>query len=1029
MATSRQEAKQSWVQAQRIRSEIEESVSSLKKERSTTQYTTRFQDAEATIAEFRLACLQVIINDFEYAVRKKVETCLWQCHTFLNGEYRRALGRLNTPKQAVQKRKLDKLYRAFLKTSEKFYVVYIQQLHHRFSIPELQQLAYGVEIQPDEEDRKDALPAAPLRGLALKSCQTTLVRLGDLARYQCQASDKVSKAIFDRAVGYYDMANVLNPDDGSAHHQLAILHQALDQHFDIVYHFCRAISISVPHPLALQNLKQEFKHPEGASQAKHRAAKDHSEAMAAWFVRLHAYYFHGKQFSAQVELEDEVLHRVELALKAEGSETVLLKMTLINMAAYDISTERVKASWTMEGSQSCQFLLRFNVRMVLALLRVLQHTLNDEPSAPLSPGTSEGESCIKFGPGLQRLLPLIRLYVAWIYVVRADLVQYQEYLEPQIQEVYGLLADALTSLNLFIDPTVQTISSKYLLPEDTEAQGLRPLSDQKLPLFLNVEEQQRSTPMRRTKVRKPQQKVFGQKFQPETEAVWRIRDIVRCGALLSGSPNFPLNLVVRKHEGRNVEAWKYVEGAAPAMPPNDATLSHLLRKLGSEEPNEEPEHMDKEETTAPQQKAEPINEHVPMPMNGRTEDAPPAQELPRKENYSAKQRPAVYQSSDPSEDTEMVNMVNRLLDPPEDERPHSGEALAESSYGMHSTTANEVFGGLDVSPAQPSPVSRAIPNLPWDYFYKPAQHRSASRENNHLSSNGQSIPRSAAASSPYLGELSASFERALPHGLSPRLNAGHLDRFPLVHSSSPSLGLRDFQMDALEGSRHAVLDSLNSALLAQHGLSRDSASPANGRFNDSHVSHIWGDQNTTSTSVGAQAPTSTRSPGARYNAFGTYGESPVGLRDGATTSAGLANFGHTVINPGLGHTGPSGGNSLGGQGIWSSGASATHQHRASPWPHETPAPASSIGFSHPSSLYAGTPSAVRTGPANAVACNGNYYNATTPFSRLGEGVNNREDPTHFRNKLKAVTGTSELSYDGQIMHAAFMDNNYKPRPK
>lgn len=284
----------------------------------------------------------MIVNDFEYAVVKKVENCLWQCHTFLNGEYRRALSRLNTQNQAVQKRKLDKLYRAFLKTSEKFYVVYIQQLHHRFSIPELQQLAHGAETQTTDNRAARASPPVPLRGLALKSCQTTLVHLGDLARYQCQASDKVTKAVFDRAVGYYDLANALDPDDGSAHHQLAILHQVVDQHFDIVYHFHRAISISTPHQLALQNLKQEFKHPEGGSQTKKRAAKDRLEAMVSWFIRLHAYFFHGKQFSAQAELEDEVLHRVELALKSEGAELVLLKMIIINMAAYDISTEKVK---------------------------------------------------------------------------------------------------------------------------------------------------------------------------------------------------------------------------------------------------------------------------------------------------------------------------------------------------------------------------------------------------------------------------------------------------------------------------------------------------------------------------------------------------------------------------------------------------------------------------------------------------------------------------------------------------------------
>src|SRR5207247_1307852 len=116
----------------------------------------------------------------------KVEQSLWQCHVFLNGEYRKALSRLNTQNQAVQRRKMDKLYRGFLKTSESFYLVYIQQLHKRFSIPELQQFALPAGTQPTENLDEDLCPPAPLRALVLKSCQSTLVRLGDLARYRCQ---------------------------------------------------------------------------------------------------------------------------------------------------------------------------------------------------------------------------------------------------------------------------------------------------------------------------------------------------------------------------------------------------------------------------------------------------------------------------------------------------------------------------------------------------------------------------------------------------------------------------------------------------------------------------------------------------------------------------------------------------------------------------------------------------------------------------------------------------------------------------
>ncbi|KAI1812034.1 hypothetical protein GGS20DRAFT_587886 [Poronia punctata] len=1042
MASPRDIAKQNWEQAQKIRSSILTSLSALKKERGPIQYTTHFQAAEETIAEFRLACLQVIINDFEYAVGKKVEHSLWQCHTFLNGEYRRALGRLNTQSQVVQRRKLDKLYRTFLKISEKFYVVYIQQLHQRFSIPELQQLARGTETQ--DKKAQNVVPA-PLRTLALKSCQTTLVHLGDLARYQCQASDKVAKPIFDRAISYYDLANTLDPEDGSAHHQLAILHQVVDQHFDIVYHFHRAISVPTPHQLALQNLKQEFKHPEGPPQSKKGPARDRFEAMVTWFVRLHAFYFHGKQFSAQSELEDEVLHRVELALKSDGTDTLLLKMILINMAAYDIASEKVKTSWTMEGSQSCQFLLRFNVRIMLTLLRVLQHTLRDEQATPPAPATGaspdNGESPVCFGPGLLKLLPFCRLYVAWTYTARADLVQYQEYLEPHIQEIYGLLADVLTSLNLFVDPTMRTTSSKYLLPEDVEAQGLRPLIDKRLPLFLQVEEQQTSGQPKRVKTRKPQKSVSGRNFKPETEAVWRIRDIICCGAFLAGSAKFPLILSVRKHEGREVEAWQSADAPAALGSPAEVILSRLLRKLGfgelkKEEPTKEPDQVVVQEEPRVPSAEDTSKGHTPVSEDtGRvsaTHSNRHSNSGSAKANYHD-QPSTAYRDSDPSENTDMIDMVNKLLDPLEEERPGSSHVHNDSSYGMHSATANEIFGGLEAGPAQPSPVSKTIPNLPWDYFYKPAPHRSNSHEQSQMgsdTSNGLNVPRSAAASSPYLGNLSATFDRNLPHGLSPRLNAGRMRDSPTPNPPSPAISRKQYGTDTLEGSRNAVLDSLTSALLAQHGLSRNSVSPNSSNLHRTNVSQIWPEQSAAPEPLGPHPAAPTLSAGSRRDVASNYYDRLANYQARtAASSRSPPGLGVGGAHVGLGHVAQTPAPAHYASNAWGSGpASVYPYHRGSPWQDSTAIP-SSMPFSHPSSLFGGTPGAVSAAPANSVACNGNYYNATTPFSRLGEGVNNREDPTHFRNKLKAVTGTSELSYDQQVLQAAMMDDNYKPRPR
>jgi protein SMG7 len=986
------------------------------------------------MAEFRLACMTVIFHDFEYAVAKKVEHSLWQCHTFLNGEYRKALGRLNTPNQVVQRRKLDKLYRGFLKTSEQFYFVYIQQLSNRFSIPELQQIARKTKTQPIEQRGENVSPPTPLRAMVLKSCQMTLVRLGDLTRYRCQLSDKFSKTTFDTALDYYGLANSLDPEDGSAHHQLAVLHQLPGQHFDIVYHFHRAIAVSRPHELALKNLEREFKSPETSSQTKKGPSKDQSQAMVTWFVRLQAFFSHGKHFTQQPELEEEVLHRFELALKNESpAGNLLLKMILVNIAAYDISTEKVKSSWTMEGSQSCQFLLRFNTRMMLVLFRVLDHTLRDDTVAAVASttGAKSGESCIAFAPSLTKLLPLCRLYIAWSYVVRADLVQYQEYLEHYIKDLYRLLADVLTSLNLYIDPTMETVSSKYLLPEDIEAQGLRPLGDRRLPLFLQTEEQPDSNPPKRAKARKPQQDVFGRQFNQDTEAVWRIRDIVCCGAFLAGSAKFPIALATRAEDGRDIETWVFTDGASAQPPSNESLLSQILVKLQFGDIKNGPENSVEPATNnAPNQ--DPENRTIPSPENlpkVRVSSLNDESNKSKGKGKDLKKPSKNYPESDLSEDSEMINMVNRLLDPSDGIRPRSSQAQTEPSHGMHSSTANEIFGNIEINPIQPSPVSKTIPSLPWDYFYTPTPHRSSSQDHNELSSNGHNIPRSAAGqfsgfgSSSYLDNLGVPYQ-AQPNSLSPRVTTSYLQNSPRPTTSSPGLPRTDYGLDTLEDSRSAVLDSLRSALLVQHGLFPSSPSPSN--F-----------QNRTSmTPVGSVQP-----PEYGHNS-NSYLSSPAGRQ------ASLASLPNPLVPPGRGRpelgqapptisgnhfpttTRPMNNSIETTPNIWSQGSSGLRQQHPA-WPHESSTTASPV-FSHPSSLITGTPSAAPAplAPvANAVACNGHYYNATTPFDRLGDGVNNRADPTHFRNQLKATVGTAEIPYDQQILQAAMMDNNRKPRPK
>jgi hypothetical protein len=98
-------------------------------------------------------------------------------------------------------------------------------------------------------------------------------------------------------------------------------------------------------------------------------------------------------------------------------------------------------------------------------------------------------------------------------------------------------------------------------------------------------------------------------------------------------------------------------------------------------------------------------------------------------SYAAPAAPSVADTTDYdfSNNTAVMDMVNDFLQPPSN--PSWGQGANQSavrgndtSYGMHSATANEVFNGLaSRSPAlaeQHSP--RAFPGLPWNLVYEPS---------------------------------------------------------------------------------------------------------------------------------------------------------------------------------------------------------------------------------------------------------------------------------------------------------------------
>lgn len=297
-------------------------------------------------SRLRLACEGTIFLDFEYAHQQDVERELWNAHVRINQRYRKILDhyRLAEQKKHVEKRKMEKRYVDFIKTSQYFYKGYIQRLASHFAgLKELRRIAHRLSLSPLTVDKR--VQVSPnVEHLIDMSCHATLLRLGDLSRYRNNIRTKDRS--WETALGYYGLANDLAPNDGSAHNQMAVIALADTNHLDAVYHLYRALAIDEPHELARGNLEIEFKKITLAWEKQRSQPKtDSLTTLIWWFLLLHAKFYEGVDFPTHAELENEVLSRLALLLKEREFDEVLHKFVVINISAEFFAGQKVQGKW------------------------------------------------------------------------------------------------------------------------------------------------------------------------------------------------------------------------------------------------------------------------------------------------------------------------------------------------------------------------------------------------------------------------------------------------------------------------------------------------------------------------------------------------------------------------------------------------------------------------------------------------------------------------------------------------------------
>ena len=569
-----------------------------KEEGSSKKLLADLEATELSLQTLRLVCMTITFTDFKFAHTNRVLDRLWHVHTLISAEYKRGLQRHRGHGQIVQFRTIEKQYSKHLKTAQYFYKGFVERLSARYRLRPLQRVANSMHSANLVVDEVIDAQEADLGHELTVACYRTVLHMGDLARYRLNASRQKGHSP-DVAMTYYALAQDLMPQEGDAHHQMAVVLADQRRDFDVVYHFLRSWSVKQPFALTPKNLASEFKkllQPPSASRKSGNAPPDPYDMFGSWFVRLHANYFKGQEFSSQAELEREVLHRWEALLRKSERPEYLQKAILMNIAAYDIALKKVKSEWTATGSQSCQFILRFIVQTILVLSRVLEteiQRLFEEPASeddvspaptpapkpkPAASAASENrnhrangrgraadsgksadkgpdkKAAIKKSSPSDTCLALFRVCMAWIAIHQDDLVRFKDYLAPHAADMHRSVTRCLT---LFVEIISATDAAPvaYLLPEDVEVIGLAPLDD-----WTALHENGPSSPF---KPHCSEDGVVRKDTSHETLA--RIYDIIECTVRLVHNPEFPWRLDNVQEDGSSVSKVVFSENYLPVL--------------------------------------------------------------------------------------------------------------------------------------------------------------------------------------------------------------------------------------------------------------------------------------------------------------------------------------------------------------------------------------------------------------------------------------------------------------------------------
>lgn len=348
---------------------------------------------------------------------------------------------------------------------------------------------------------------------------------------------------------------------------------------------------------------------------------------------------------------------------------------------------------------------------------LIQHGSAENPSDK-SDSAAQPEGSSKFTPAFTRVLPLLRVYMAWLCSTGSDLVEFRAHLEPHFGAMCTALSKTLTRLFELVmgDPKLGKLAC-WRFPEDDMTLGIKPLNGPDLNAGCRLY----YDPL--TRQPKPRREdVPGADNAAGDVTFTRAIDAIFCGLELADAKSkFPFATSTAQGT-RPLTVFTYLENGKPEPPPSLPVV-------------QTPASVDAGATVAVRPAAPaPFEQGPDVESEGLSEYEDfygPSLRRARRDTGRAQAAATTAATTQPTRPTEfpierqLFRILNDFLSPPEaapttEAEPHGSPAGYMSSYAMSSVAAPEPpAAALSASPVPGSPKAKPFPTLPWNYFYSP----------------------------------------------------------------------------------------------------------------------------------------------------------------------------------------------------------------------------------------------------------------------------------------------------------------------